>query len=209
LYPGSLGNPPDAATNDPHVRSDLTYDTATGLVSEYSANTVTRGEDILMTNVHEFDVKVWDRNLSRFVDLGHQEPGVLGEFHMSNNLRRPDFPDTGTAKYAWNRFDTWHPYFDNTANVDRLGPPPYKSKRRDVTTAVVIKATGKNDPPLGADEKDLNGNGTLETTEDTYLNGQIDEEQPLLAVQITIRFFDVATKQMRQLTIQHSLKKNE
>ena len=211
LYPGAFLN--DDPMQDPHVRTSLTYDTSQGLVSEYSANIVHRGEDILMTNVHEFDVKVWDRNLARFVDLGHQEPassGIAGEYHMSRNQRTPNFPDTGPAKYAWNRFDTWHPYVEDTTPTptNHLGPPPYKSKwARSGTVIFADTATGGNDPYLGANE-DTNGNGVIDpATELDRGNPGIDAEQPLLAIQITIRFFDNSTKQMRQLTIQHSLKK--
>jgi Prokaryotic N-terminal methylation motif len=162
---------------DPHVRTDLTLNATTQMIDQYygydnspvGESTAHRGEDILMTHVHSFDVKVWDRTLNQFVDLGHTmtSGATNGEFHRLNNRRAPGFPGTDPDRFAWNRFDTWHPYA--TAAAAPLGEPPYRTAAN----------TTLGDPG----------------------------EPVLLAIQITIRFFDVSTKQMRQLTIQHSLKK--
>jgi hypothetical protein len=188
-YPGVI-----PAAGDPHVRTDLALNPSQ-MIDQYDVNgagsagtSARRGTDILMTNVHSFDVKVWDRTRQMFVDLGYGGT-TLGEFHRQNNndLRRQslmDFPGTNPDRFVWNRFDTWHPFRGlNDPTTAAAIAPPYKSKR-DPATGQTVLATGFSDPALGS-----------------------PDEQPLLAIQITIRFFDVTTKQMRQLTIQHSLKK--
>ena len=87
-----------------------------------------RGEDIILTNVHGFDVKVWDEIIGDFVDVGHglSNSGVNGDFHQSRN-RRPTFG----GQAAGNRnFDTWHPQFNangaGAVNID--DEPPFLPK---------------------------------------------------------------------------------
>jgi hypothetical protein len=59
-------------------------------------------EDILLTNVEAFDVKILDPATGQFVDLGAQ-PGAFGPATNSN-------PNYGPAVPAGNNvFDTWHP----------------------------------------------------------------------------------------------------
>ncbi len=98
-----------------------------------------RGQDILMTGVHSFDIKVWDDQWSEFVDVGHNRKrlfnGVLKNYglysyNLSNNTQKP-IPQNNnppqaspTASYgpngtAGNRvFDTWHP--------SQTIPPPFR-----------------------------------------------------------------------------------
>ena len=151
------------------------YDSRTGRVEPFATNRSRRGEEILMTNVHEFDIKVWDDLLGRFIDLGHQQQntaGTNGSYHRANNLRDPNLT---SGNFDWNRFDTWHPFdptpFETnppTNNNTPMGLPPYKA--------------GGLNAGLGS-----------------------NNERPLRAIQITIRFFDVPTQKMRQLTIVHRL----
>lgn len=160
-YPGN-----STAATDPHTRTDLTLNTSRGIIDQY--NTVTppprRGDDLVMTNVHEFDIKVWDAVLQRFVDLGHDETDStgtrIGEYNANQN-RRGWNATNGTLNYRWNRFDTWTAYQDST-----LGVAPYKK---------VVPNERLGSPT----------------------------ESPLQAIQITIRFLDIPTQKMRQLTIVH------
>ncbi|MCH8830043.1 MAG: hypothetical protein IID45_10755, partial [Planctomycetes bacterium] len=168
LYPGRIKTPID--NNDPHKRNDLTDSNNDGVVDQYSSNTTRRGEDILMTNVHEFDIKVWDAELQKFVDLGHTQSGTSGKrghYHRQNN--RDSGVRNGT-NWDWNRYDTWHPFRHPTSNWD-LGKPPYRPTVDNKSTQL----------------------------------GDSANEIPLRAIQITIRFYDVSTARMRQLTIVHSL----
>jgi hypothetical protein len=63
-----------------------------------------------MTNVHAFDIKVWDDALNQFVDLGHGNSG--GDYAG---------PPAGpfTAAQGGNRYDTWHPN-------ENMPTPPYR-----------------------------------------------------------------------------------
>jgi prepilin-type N-terminal cleavage/methylation domain-containing protein len=113
-YPGSFVDNTDYIQNDPHnfpagaaaapnprenpPGQALTIDSDTGLVSPYHDNTARRGEDIVMDNVHAFDVQVWDDGLSppRFASLGHS--GTTGHYRAV------------TPQHAFgNSYDTWHP----------------------------------------------------------------------------------------------------
>ncbi|MCX7395474.1 MAG: prepilin-type N-terminal cleavage/methylation domain-containing protein [Planctomycetales bacterium] len=88
VYPGYIpdnpmnipGNPINAMT-----RTDLTLvpnngRASAGLVTQYSTGISRRGEDILMSNVLSFDVKVWDPVNSQFVDVGDSTIAAGGPF---------------------------------------------------------------------------------------------------------------------------------
>lgn len=78
-------------------------------------------EDLLLANVHEFSVEVWDTRLKRYVtpannDLGpvFDDTGTLldtvrGDLHVDNRANT-SFGPLGSAVPVANRvFDTWHP----------------------------------------------------------------------------------------------------
>jgi prepilin-type N-terminal cleavage/methylation domain-containing protein len=94
-----------------------------------------RGEDILLSNVHGFDVKVWDELIGDYVDVGHSltDAGgnANGDFNQIQNLRSSYGPQP-----AGNRmFDTWHPQFD--ANNTR-----FYAFYRDQNGDYVVDSTG-------------------------------------------------------------------
>ena len=154
---------PGTSAGDPHTAS---FTMTNGLVTAYSSGAPSRNhEDVIMENVHEFDVKVWDDTLKSFVDLGNSGP-PSGQYHRSKNLRSASVR-SGAGPWDWNRFDTWHPYRPSTGNP--LGNPPYKA--------------GGTSAAIGS-----------------------SQESPLRAIQVRIRFYDVPTKKMRQLTIQEALR---
>ena len=96
-------------------RTDLTLNTTTGLVTQYSGETYRRGEDILMSNVLSFDVKVWDPVNSLFVDVGDNTLAPGGPFSQTVGAVTVSGNVVGgrlNTKYGPNghyRFDTWHP----------------------------------------------------------------------------------------------------
>lgn len=117
------GNPLD-------VRNPVTLNTVTGVVDEFSEGArggERRMEDLVLSNVHEFKVEIWDERLQRYTTPGHSEvveapflnkPLVAGDYHEARRL-------PGLAKYSGSDaygprgssigvFDTWHP------NIDRL-----------------------------------------------------------------------------------------
>ena len=88
-----------------------------------------------------------------------------------------------------------------TASAD-----PYAEPRWPTTPGQVVRGY-----------EDLNGNGTLDAGEDFNNNGVLDlapdwiceyNVRPLRAIRITVRFEHPQTKQMRQITIVHSLRDN-
>ncbi len=151
-----------------------------------------RAEDILMSNVFAFDVKVWDPlynedansngaldsgedannngvldTTAMFVNVGHSAfLGLLAQNTNQNLLfgdRRPTNP-ADPSSYNNRTFDTWHP----APQIDLDGdmeddPPPFNLR---------------------------DGNG---------------QDQPLTAIQISILLHDISSDQLRQLTIVQSL----
>lgn len=110
-----------------------------------------RGADMLLSNVHAFDIKLWDASVGIYVDIG----GDGTSFADANR----DNASYGPSGPSGNRvFDTWHPAID----LDEDGVD--------------------DDPPFILSE-------------------------PLPAIRITIRFLDVSSNQLRNLTIDYSLTK--
>ncbi|MFO0976256.1 MAG: type II secretion system protein [Planctomycetaceae bacterium] len=123
------GNPLD-------VRNPVTLNTTTGVVDEFSEGArggIRRMEDLVLSNVHEFKVEVWDERLQRYTVPGHSEvvqapfvdssnkrPFIAGDFHRdrilpSINTKFDTSADFGPLGSAIGVFDTWHP------SIDRLG----------------------------------------------------------------------------------------
>jgi len=192
-------SPFDPATDLSMVNGVVTFqnggDGTWGTNDDVPFDGLRRGEDILMTHVHAFDVKVFDQAYDEtavaadlnhngriddpaidggsFADVGH---GAVGDYAQTNNLHDTAAPQIiygPRTTSADNRiFDTWHHQVDiNDDNMDSnpsigtFDPPPFWPNDGGV-------------PPVG---------------------------RPLRAIQITIRFFDVASGQMRQLTLVESL----
>ncbi|MCA9117179.1 MAG: prepilin-type N-terminal cleavage/methylation domain-containing protein [Planctomycetaceae bacterium] len=178
-YPGRIPqvSGSDASPMDPATTVTINGE---GVVDEYDDGD-RGGEDILLTNVHEFDIKVFDDyvedqngngtldsgeydngngtldSLNKFVDLGHSETSggtPVGYYHSSKN-----------EGSQGNRFDTWHP------SMPSGFPPPYRATR-----------------PGSA--------GTWP-----------DDEAPLRAILIRIRYLDVKSNQMRQVTMGYTFSK--
>jgi len=185
-YPGridALGDPFDRTDTLP---AELTL--TNGEVEEYADEPYRVSEDVLMTDVHEFDIKVWDEAITdgafapQFLDLGH---GLGGDYGTADPL----------AGYG-NRYDTWHPHAEMDDGIliddDDPGVPPYR--------------------PVSNGDDGLPGDATID---DDLLNGiddagelgflGTDDEIPLRAIQIRIRFLDRSSGRTRQLTIVQSL----
>ena len=112
-YPGYI-----PVAGNPMNRTNLTYNSTTGLVDDYSSGgeTSRRGEDILMSNVLSFDVKVWDPVNSLFVDVGDSTVAPGGPFSSTAPLANDSLGNlvggrlnTTYGRDGHYRFDTWHP----------------------------------------------------------------------------------------------------
>lgn len=148
VYPGSptpvgTGNPMDT------VGTPLT-DNGDGRVSEFTGGTRI-GEDLLLTNVHEFRIDVWDQRLQQFVPPGHtlsNSAGEAGDYHAVRRLGIPGSDNRPTSSFyapiggTGAVFDTWHPSYDfdngdgdfsDLPAADGAGPdnPPFRAMTWD------------------------------------------------------------------------------
>lgn len=142
---------------------DLGVNASTGLLG----NTVTStpfvgarvGEDLIMSNVHAFDVKVWDDFAQQFVDLGSPAGSLYGagSVALTKNQTAGAFgiaygplyngtAATRTSTVANNNFDTWHHAVDGMATVDVNGNGTLQAFERNVFDGVL------DQPPVWASQ---------------------------------------------------------
>lgn len=109
---GLQGNPYDITD------TAFTINPVNGLISEFDDAIGFEGrggnrrvEDVLLPNVHEMRVEIWDDRLQKFVTPGHLEfnpmTGEAGDYHAVRNLN-PDWGPQGAASLG-RVFDTGHP----------------------------------------------------------------------------------------------------
>ena len=114
---------------DPSV--PLTPDPNDNTVSEFNQG-IRRGEDLMLANVHAFDVQIWDEGVRRFVNVGDSTLPNSADYARSNRLNfsygprlltptssPPESPPTVVNSV----FDTWHPHVDNDAPPGDDNPP--------------------------------------------------------------------------------------
>jgi prepilin-type N-terminal cleavage/methylation domain-containing protein len=144
-YPHNYG-----AAGDPHT-SVLNLNTTTNVFPAFAGG-LRRGEDLLLSNVHSFDVKIWDPGAlggaGAFVNIGQsitpQDPNSPNavNFAIANRSNVDHGPiNTSSpfaAPYNVNRvLDTWYPFPagvivpPNTPKIDLDGnnqndPPPFR-----------------------------------------------------------------------------------
>lgn len=103
----------------------LALNAGNGLVSAFDAATSGEGrggmrrmEDLLLANVHEMKVEIWDERLGRYATPGHSSlsaSSIKGDYHIDRCLNPNFTPLPGTL--SGTVFDTWHPL----ASVDADG----------------------------------------------------------------------------------------
>lgn len=213
-----------------------------------------RGEDLVMTNVHEFDVKVWDPlangGFGRFVDIGGSDAVAFLPANRQNATYGPwGLAENPGASHFNNVFDTWFPFpFVDGVNVtapemdlDGDGQndlAPYRPLWHTRTSGgptlwgpQVYNAGDEVFPTLANSRNNGlrfyyrcvqggGGPGSVEPTMQEWPSSPgarfqkapgepvweaVDNWRPLQAIQITIRFVDPTSDQMRQLTVVHSL----
>ncbi|MFM9964116.1 MAG: type II secretion system protein J [Planctomycetaceae bacterium] len=151
-YPQAMmlggGNPMDAGAT---TFADTTP--ADGVVDVFAGGPRT-GVDLLLSNVHEFRVEVWDNRLGDFAPIGHSlnvgGPSNPGDYNAARFLNGsygplggPTWSGTRVSGVAVTgafvgAFDTWHPLFDrdfNSVGVPGNSPdqPPYRALTWDPT----------------------------------------------------------------------------
>lgn len=220
-FPGSGFSPFGNATT-------LTLN-ANNQISQYVTSD-RRGVDLMLPNVHAFDIEVWDDIIGDYVDLGHDRlgtnpyTGAVDEpgFYSASRLRRPLpkasivagenylFDHSSISTDFGNRFDTWHPRM-LVSNGDpllpgtliwRTGRAPYRPRKGNPDPNTATANLSEQAMPFGNERLDLDLDGL------TYLDGdpgETDAEAPLRAIRIKIRYVDPASGQLRQSTVEHSL----
>ena len=144
VYPQSLSNYSNVPTAS---SSTWTLDSNDGSVNEFN-NGTRRGEDLLLSNVHAFDVQVWDELAQSFVNIGDptlvqaSSDFAMGSRYGSSNGTLPQSYGPRLFENAANGavnavFDTWHPLLNFDTNNDPSPSP-------NVTTGQNIY----DDPPF-------------------------------------------------------------
>ena len=141
LYPQAMpagGNPMDASAT---TFVDTTPED--GVVDAFAGGP-RAGVDLLLSNVHEFRIEVWDNRLADFAPIGHNlpvgvptNPGDYNAVRFLNGSYGPSGGPTVGGVFV-GAFDTWHPLFDrdfNSAGVPGNNPdrPPYRALTWDPT----------------------------------------------------------------------------
>jgi type II secretory pathway pseudopilin PulG len=209
-YPGTYID----ADSCPYTNPDLTLVLDRGVIDELrytgAGGSTRRGEDILMTSVHAFDIRVYDDlpPLERFVNIGSTKPedkdadsDPVCNYCLDANEDDQEFgPHPDDEKEKNNVYDTWHPSFKNDG-VDSTPPvkPPYRPWDKG-PDGVWGKAADL--PTFNGDD---DGNGMVDDIEERGFLGSDDRPRPLRAIQFHLRYVDPVSNQMRDLTIVHSL----
>lgn len=181
LYPQVMpaaGDPMNAAATP---FADANSD---GVIDGYAGGS-RAGVDLLLSNVHEFRIELWDEWLQDFVPAGHglSSGGIAGDYAAPRQLNPSYGPLVAASTVLPNVYDTWHPLYNR--NVDAvLGNAPDRPPFRPLT----VDPTGISGPtytnPSGAPifwtpatayypgdvvfplREDINGNGVLDAGED-------------------------------------------
>lgn len=112
------------AFNDPNDRSSGVF---------FDSNGPRRSEDLVLSNVISFDVKVFDEAATKFVDIGGPAANTFAAAKNRNT-------DTGNLQYQ-NVFDTWH--WHSNVNGGGNSDPPYPMQSKfDLSTEDVEAAPG-------------------------------------------------------------------
>jgi hypothetical protein len=217
-YPYDLanGNPLARDPNQAGYVSPMTDDNAgspNAVVDRYEGGT-RRSEDILMTHVHGFDVKVWDDLAGGWRDIGWADapqanPPVIGDYSASRNQHRfspnPPYPQIvygprDQAQVQGNRvFDTWHPGLD----INNSDPPA--DPRPDGFDRPPYRAMRPGPDGVAGNPGDDDGDGTDDEPDELGWPGSDDVPLPMRALRVTVRYYDVSSDQNRTLTLEFSL----
>ncbi|MGZ0171239.1 MAG: PulJ/GspJ family protein [Planctomycetales bacterium] len=156
-----------AAVSDGGIEPD-------GVVDEFKGGS-RRGEDLLLTDVHAFDIDVWDDRIGDFLPIGHSRTlagsdgtfgnadDIPGDYHFvrrqSTTTGTTIVPGNSTAWAAatptWQSriFDTWHPAYDHDGDTEDTNGDG--------------GLDGDTIPGNGVFTEDVNDNGILDHNYDT------------------------------------------
>jgi type II secretory pathway pseudopilin PulG len=218
-YPARLSadapNPYNGTSASPNGVS-LTYDDTTGKVVQYAGG-LRIGEDILMTNVHQFDIKLWDDGSWFGPDgvpgsVGDDNPNAANGTNDQSEVGWPGSDDGSFVDLGHNGFFPSMAPFSGSTDVSFYSKnitnptttvycPPHPSGKAGVyqyrfdTWHPSFNITGNP----GNDAAPYRAPNPLSPT-----LGQ-PTTRPLRAIQIKIRFFDQTSQQLREVTFVQSL----
>ena len=208
-YPGRV----DVACPNPMAGSTALL-LSDGAVTAYSDGK-RGGEDLLLSNVLSFDIKVWDPAASLGPDgapgragvdddgvNGIDDPGERGAWGSDDG----DFVDLGNAApygffcaancrnfyFGPNRFDTWGPNVDVDGIVLEDNPP------------YLPVWAGPDGRPGIAGLDDPGSAPGIDEGSEMGTPGS-DDFMPLIAIKISVRIYDASTDQVRDATQVYSL----
>lgn len=170
-------------------------------------NLIRRREDLVLTNVLSFDVKVWDPQAPIYADASNEnrvmapgDPGYtsggtvigLGAYVDLSYLQEPSDSSTPTSHFSsrpnpptsgWNSFPVWVVWDTWPRFYERDG------KDQDGDSLVDEGYNGLDDDAInGVDDP-----GELETSP--------PYSHPLRGIRVTIRIYEPASQQVRQLSV--------
>ena len=223
---------------------------------DFGANSTTpppsnrRGEDLLLSNVHAFNVQLWDETIQGFVDIGDDytrdytlKPDPLPTPPKAktriNDWYGPRFTSESLPTVANAIYDTWHPAIelDGTAGYDnppflplRVQPgDPSPTRSPEIWNSFPTPSYSVGNIVFPTSANLMRGRllhyrcvqvttGTPGTTEPVWPKAagltvndggvtwlSVDNRKPLRAIRIQVRFLDINSQQLRQLTIVQSL----
>lgn len=223
-YPGKVGaagSTYPSPMDDTGTGAALTYNQNTGKVTQYAGGS-RMGEDILMTNVMRFDIKVWDDGASFGPD---GVPGCAVDDPLGVPPRFADDNQNGITNGTGSSADTqaeigW-PGSDDGAFVDlghwgfrRPGEPAttdYSFYSRNKLTNTTYCPTNPNKAGTNLYRFDtwcpaIAAQPPFRTPDVPAVPGFNPRRRPLKAIQIKITFLDPTTQQLRDVTLVSSLK---
>lgn len=175
----------------PVLDISLTDDLKAVQVGNQELSTATndrRSEDLLLANVQEFKVEVWDERIGAFVAPGYAT-GLVGDFHNSRRrnagvgpfaLGQEQTDQTAGPLRLNNIFDTWHPNLGDPTLAGADAPYLPLSFYAPGTTSdgsgprLFDQPATWWEPSHRYDTEDNNGNGVLDPGEDANNNGRLD-----------------------------------
>ncbi len=134
--------------------SEVSSFLGTGRLNTIFPNGSRRGEDVLLYNVHSFDIEIWDESVNGgvggFVDIDSTKAQDFGSRNGTNQHAHEITnygPSNGAALNNINVFDTWHPDFPGAGfpALAGLKPPatPLIRHPNDATVPIYVPAVNR------------------------------------------------------------------
>jgi len=194
-------------TNPLNPTMTLTYNPATGKVNELS-NGTRYSEDVLLTNVHSFDIKVWDPGFVLGVDNG---PGNVTDT-ISGGVGDDDGDgiDDNIEELGAIGTDDWHGPDGMSGTTDDADATLFLDLGHGLTDRAYSFASSANNQIGNCYDTwhrfaRVGGEAELQSKIVPY-NPLVGSTQvPLRMIRIQIRYVDQKSDQMRDVIIVHSL----